>query len=345
MPPRQRALPTDFDSRLARLVAADGRQSLAGMSRVGSGRGKGRGNESVLADVAPVDDPDGQGQMLVLSGTAASVASGGDYLAFGAEVYRHGFGDFYVDAKTVRWPISVKGSIQVEFAWASYTGGGTVEIEVDGVVPAWGRIAASGQGQYLCKRRSVKIDAGSLVKIKMTHTAGSALTAEFWVEFSVDGPVVDDSLIQTVWLDTAVLPNTVTSSVALKLGGTYRVRVEGNADLDTTLVNDTGSPDGVIFPSPGLGASVDAHVDAETWYAKRAANDPNPVPHHYAWFTIDTGSGATHVEPEGGPYSSPRSGHIYYYRITGRGVPVTFATNETVALNNGRLRIDIHRAD
>lgn len=277
----------------------------------------------------------GVGQLLQISATNQSFTSGGDYVTADAIVYQHGFDDVTAVGDSIVWPHSAIGLIQVEFAWNSYTGGGRVEIEVDGVVPPWG-LVGDGVGRSGKKERGVDIAEGSVVKIKVTQSSGSAQVGDAFVEFYLADPakkIPGWQLVETVWLET--LNSVSASTVApLSAGQSYRFRIEGNYDQTDTGVS---GGDAVIYPSTG--ASTDAGRDAEVSYV----GDPG-APFHLTWFTIDLGSGASHVEPVGGPFATPAPEHTYEYLVTGEGSPVTFRHGDDVITdNNGQFKIDIYK--
>lgn len=132
----------------------------------------------------------GVGQLLVRSVVGQSFASGGDYVAPDATIYQHGFDEVVSATDVVVWPVDAVGEIQVEFAWDTYEGGGTIEIEVDGAVPTWGLIAEGSVGQVGCKRRSVHIAEGAVVRVKVTQTSGSAQTGSVLTEYSIPDPTL-----------------------------------------------------------------------------------------------------------------------------------------------------------
>ena len=145
---------------------------------------------STLERIRDVSAGAGVGQILVVSATNQSFASGGAYVTSDAIVYQHGFDAVTAPGDSIMWPVDAVGEIQVEFAWDTYQGGGTIEIEVDGVVPAWGLIASGSSGAKGCKRRSVHIAEGAAVKIKVTQSSGVAKTGDVHVEFSIPDPSV-----------------------------------------------------------------------------------------------------------------------------------------------------------
>lgn len=126
--------------------------------------------------------------LLLVAAIGTSIADGGDYVTADVILYQHRFPGVTAPGDSIVWPIAAVGEVQVEFAWDTYTGGGTIEVEVDGTVPAWGLIAEGSEGSEGCKRRSVHISAGATVKIKVTQTSGSAQVADVVLEFSIPDP-------------------------------------------------------------------------------------------------------------------------------------------------------------
>lgn len=268
--------------------------------------------------------------LLVVTASADPIASGGDFVSFDTTIHRHGFAAIAVGAQAIIWPRTAVGEIQVEFSWLSYTGGGKIEIEVDGVVPAWGLIADAAGGSTGCKRRSVHIEAGAEVAVRVTQTSGSPQTADVLVEFAIPDPTLtlqNGDLVETVWLET-LNNGSAASAAALSAGGVYRFVIEGNYDVNTS----TGVTSGVSVIYPSTSDTGDALRDAE-WEVGDA---------HITLFTIDLGSGASHIEPVGGPYSTPQP--YYEYIVTGEGSVVSFAHGDapTLSDNNGRFKIEIY---
>lgn len=291
----------------------------------------------------------GVGQVLLVSATGQSFADGGDYVTADAVEYRHGFDGNEVAGDSVVWPVDAVGEIQVEFKWATYTGGGTIEIEVDDEVPAWGLIAEGTSGSEGCKRRAVHINEGAAVKVKVTQDSGSAQTADVMVEFSVPDPTLalGWELIDSFWVDSKVQGG-ASSSAVLDAGRSYKLVITGNArGIDGTF--SYGAPDTILFPSPGESAEP-AQADAETGYASQS-DVPLPIHQNTAEFAfhINSGSGWAHVEPVGGPFTAPSEGHAYSYLVTGEGAtvgaryfdePSGFPAYDD---NNGMFRVDVYR--
>lgn len=130
----------------------------------------------------------GSGQVLIVAAADQSFDDGGAYVDADSIVYRHGFALNTVPSDQIVWPIDAVGEIQVEFAWDTYDGGGTIELEVDGEVPEWGLIATGTSGQEGCKRRTVHINEGAVVKVFITQNSGDPQTGTVWLEFAVPDP-------------------------------------------------------------------------------------------------------------------------------------------------------------
>lgn len=149
---------------------------------------------SVHETIREVAAGTGEGQLLLVEAAGQSFASGGAYVDADSIVYQHGFDEVTAAGDTIIWPTDAVGEIQVEFAWDTYTGGGTVEVEVNGTVPDWGLIGSGSSGQTGCKRRGVHIAEGDAVKIKVTQSSGSAKTADVLVEFAILDPAHDPTI-------------------------------------------------------------------------------------------------------------------------------------------------------
>lgn len=200
--------------------------------------------------------------LLILAATGDPIASGGDLVSFAATVTNHGFADVVAGAQAIVWPTTAVGEIQVEFAWTSYPDGGKIEIEVDGAVPAWGLIADGITGRAGCKRRSVYIEADSLVSIRVTQTSGAAETADVFVEFCIPDPAVGA-------LTAISLPLQVTEAIPLRsasaTGETFHDRMYAvEWDGATTIVLSNASDGtGQILVDDAITVDV-THPDGST---------------------------------------------------------------------------------
>ncbi len=134
-----------------------------------------------------------------------------------------------------------------------------------------------------------------------------------------------------------------TSSTILQTGVVYLVSVQGTYSA-WNLVLDNGTPEGdAQFPpssQPGR-LSTEVGVDADTLFAW-----PTAHPHvagHDTDLVMNLGSGFSHIEPFGGPYSVPQPDHFYSYNLTGQGSALSVKTNDpNPADDYGLLKVTIY---
>lgn len=196
----------------------------------------------------------GVGQLLVVSATGQSFASGGDYVAADSIVYQHGFDEVVAAGDSIVWPVDAVGEIQVEFAWDTYDGGGTIEIEVDGTVPAWGLIGEGTSGSEGCKRRGVHIAEGAVVKVKVTQGSGSAKTGDVLVEFSIPDPSLGVAAGPSLYANVVMADAPVaywrlgepSGTTAIDEVGTHSATYAGTLTLGAAGVMHDGSGDTAV---------------------------------------------------------------------------------------------------
>ncbi|SRR6266568_2922480 len=140
--------------------------------------------------------------------------------------------------------------------------------------------------------------------------------------------------LPAIYLDTTV--GQVIGPV-LVAGKTYTVTVTGTvSDWNLPLAKGNPLPD-AAYPTTGGSArkSTQTGLDADTLFAWPSSGISHTAG-HWTQFRID----GVHVEPEGGPYTSPASGHSYTYKITGKGAPVVFGWRDAPLNDNyGKLHI------
>lgn len=145
----------------------------------------------------------------------------------------------------------------------------------------------------------------------------------------------------------------VTTTDSLVAGEEYVAVVRGTAahfsaskwEGPDNKVCGTSEPD-AIYPSPGRPQSQ-VGQDAEFVFGlpMPAGWQCPAMPEHKSAFEIDTGSGFTHVEPDGNP-AAPTSDHVYTYRFTGQGGPVSFRMRDGYSGDNyGIFKINVGAAD
>lgn len=144
---------------------------------------------------------------------------------------------------------------------------------------------------------------------------------------------------EQIYLDS--LTGSVTSVTVLVSGQPYVITVQGTYSVWNEVLN-VGTPNAnAMFPGSTAGrVSTEVGIDAETIFAY--PSDANAHIGHTDILQMNTGSGYTHVEPQGGPYATPQPNYLYRYSITGAGSAISFKINDTPLVDNyGKLQITI----
>lgn len=187
MSPRQRKIDFDPLTRFRNMSEAHGRPGMAGLSRVGAGLGGDFGavQQSVLPSTRT--SATGHAQLLVLSTTGDSIASGGDYVAFDTAVDKRAFIGF-APPSSGYWthPITATYLLIYEHEWVIYEGGGTIELELDGTVV--GTITTGSVGAHSFDVVEYYAEAGQEGRIKVTHDDASAQTCDATLQVVVSDP-------------------------------------------------------------------------------------------------------------------------------------------------------------
>lgn len=173
------------------------------------------------------------------------------------------------------------------------------------------------------------------VSVDASWFPGGGLGAEILLEETV-------GVTQEVFYVNTPSAAPVSSVTTLTSGVSYVVVIEGTwSDWNQVLL--VGSPEAdAMFPGPTAGrVSTQVGLDAETLFAEPTAS--NPLGH---WpqlqMSLDGGATFAHIEPIGGPYSTPQTGHLYRYTVTGQGHPLEVSVIDTpVADNYGKLRVTL----
>lgn len=148
---------------------------------------------------------------------------------------------------------------------------------------------------------------------------------------------------EVVYYDTPNANTPLTMSTTLTTGVSYVLVVEGTY----TLWNDTlgtGTPEAnAQFPGSTAGrVSTQVGLDADTEFAKKTGSTRTIGHCDLLTFSTDNGSTYSHVEPVGGPYTVPQTGHLYRYEFTGAGHPLKIQLNDINAPDNyGKLRFTL----
>ena len=133
-------------------------------------------------------DLKGAGQLLVLSASAASIASGGDHVTFDTIVAQHRFPDVIAAGESWTHPVDGVYSAVVKLRWDSYAGGGTIRLELDGVLIPEGLFVAGDSGDQALGVVQYKASAGSVARIKVTQSSGSIQTCSALVSAAITDP-------------------------------------------------------------------------------------------------------------------------------------------------------------
>jgi hypothetical protein len=147
-------------------------------------------------------------------------------------------------------------------------------------------------------------------------------------------------IVETLYLDMTV--GTATAATVLAAGVPYVITMQGTwIFYDHPL--DVGTPEPTaMFPTPSGGrVSTQVGLDAETCFAKFSGAS-GPGIGNQSLIKTNLGSGATHIAPVGGPYTTPVNGHFYRYQVTGQGSAPVFTFFDTVYPDNyGKIQITI----
>lgn len=134
----------------------------------------------------------GSGQLLVMSATDASIAAGGAYVTFDTILTRVGFGGVSVAGQSWGHPIRGVYVLTYVHAWDSFSAGGTIELELNGTVAADGLIGAGDDGPAGRGTIEYFADAGSVGKVKVTHSHAASQIADATLRVAVTDPVGAD---------------------------------------------------------------------------------------------------------------------------------------------------------
>ncbi len=196
--PRHAAPRLDLETRLRNTNDAQGRVALAGQTRLAARRGLGNGGgQTLLLDSDSDPAASSAAQLLVMSATGDSIASGGDYVEFDTILSRHGF-DGVIVAVGDAWMHPVTGVyvLTYDHEWDSYTGGGSVEMTLDAEVISGGQVIESASsGQVGGGTIAYHAAEGQVGRIKVTQSSGSAQTCDATAWISLPDPAAPISAV------------------------------------------------------------------------------------------------------------------------------------------------------
>lgn len=161
------------------------------------------------------------------------------------------------------------------------------------------------------------------------------------VKISIDTTAGGGVAFEQLFL-SSLSPTGVTSASILADGHPYLITVQGTYSLWNELLN-VGTPEAdAMFPTSG-GSRITTEVGVDPDVAFAVPSDGHIPVGHTAALLMDLGSGPEHVEPVGGPYTTPQPGHLYSYQVIGQGQPVTLTIADSGGFsdNYGELRVII----
>jgi hypothetical protein len=155
-------------------------------------------------------------QLLCMAATGDSIASGGDYVTFGVTVAQLGFSSVTGPGSSWTHPIDGIYVLTYEHEWDSYTGGGTIEVEVDTVLLPEGVVGSGSAGQKGSGTVIYFAESGSVGKVKVTQGSGSAQTCDALVRVAIPDPAVDVGEVNALQITPGIA-----SRAASPTGETY----------------------------------------------------------------------------------------------------------------------------
>lgn len=353
MPPRYQSTLLSFEEKLRNLADLAGQPGHRGHARIGAGLN--RGGTGSLIEIADTGaEAASAAKLLVLSASTAGIASGGDYVGFDAIVAEYGWDDV-TPAADGYWvhPISGVYLLTYEHAWDTYDGGGTIRLELDGSLVPEGVIASGSSGQSGRGAIAYAATAGQVGRIKVTQSSGAEQTCSGTLHVAITDPNAEPAtepseltLLETFYVDTAqhsvAAGTSAASTTVLANGTTYTLVIDGNYSWWINSTRDYGTPDEIMYPSPAQ-ADRPASIDADVIYADISNN---PLPRHTdtgGRLMLNLGSGFSHIEPDGGPFSTYDAAHSYTYTVTGEGAVLRGAIDgDGTGASNGMLRVRIY---
>lgn len=293
----------------------------------------------------------GIGATVTLSTALQAISSGGEAVEWTTVVagpVSIGFEGLVLPTASLPIPTRAYWRLHLRFDWDTWRLGGTVTVKVDGVtvdsvVGTFGSRFSTVTALGVC-------EVGQIVRVEVDHDDASAhdmTNARCTLEL-VELPVsAAEVMLDEFFMDSRVHSMHAShltyaeSAIVLAAGMTYRVTVEGTFTYQTNnpLPNgESGVP--IMFLSPGQ-VQRDSGRDAEVIFAEVPAAS---YPYHAGAINLEmnTGSGWSHIEPEGGPYPEYEPGHLYTYMVDGEGATLRAATmDDPLTDNNGMLRVRI----
>lgn len=131
--------------------------------------------------------------LLCMSATSASVASGGAYLTFDTIQAKQGFSTVAAAGSGWTHPVTGVYMLAYQHAWETFSAGGAIRLEVDGVLVPEGTIGSGTSGQVGSSTIAYVAAAGSVGKIRVTQDSGSPQTCNAVIHIAITDPDVQSN--------------------------------------------------------------------------------------------------------------------------------------------------------
>lgn len=186
----------------------------------------------------------GTAHLLTMAATGDSIASGGDYITFGSIIAQQGFPTVTGAGDSWQHPVSGVYALTYEHAWDTYTGGGTVALELDGTLIPEGTVMDGTAGQEGRGTILYVAEEGRVGKVKVTQSSGAAQACDALVRVGITDPKVSapapGAASNVVALGTQDAPG----YAAWTAGGAAWVDGDAEWIWHTALTADGGRPPG-----------------------------------------------------------------------------------------------------
>ena len=152
--------------------------------------------------------------------------------------------------------------------------------------------------------------------------------------------------IETFFFDTVTaVGTTVFSSTTLATSVLYTVTIQGTySEWNQALTVGTPNAD-ALYPGSTVGRlSTQVGIDPECCFASPVPSGPGPITvgQHTDNILLTIGGTLAHIEPVGGPFSTPQSNYAYTYLFTGQGSKLGIANKYSPTTDNyGKLLVTI----
>ena len=208
---------------------------------------------------------------------------------------------------------------------------------------------SSAAGTYVPALK-ITSDGGELVGIyplRSTTLAAGVSADMSWFPEVDDAPFPVNEVVgitsETVFYDTVNANTPLVMSTTLATGTEYVVIIEGTYTVWNSVLG-TGTPEANAQVPGAAGGRVSTEVglDADTAFAVKTGGGQSLGHSSLVQLSLDGGGTYTHVEPVGGPYATPLTGHLYRYNLTGQGFPLRIRILDINPPDNyGKLRITL----